>query len=385
MKEPAGIYVHIPFCHSKCEYCDFHSIVVNDRAEFSAVVGSYLCALQQEARYYLPWVERYEFTTLFLGGGTPSIVPAEQLAALVVFLKEMFGLPADAEITCEANPKTVSAASLACLKDAGVNRISLGAQAFQDNLLRALGRTHSVADIYESVEAFHAAGITNFNLDLMFGLPGQTLSDWQETLKKAVALQPSHLSCYSLLLEEGTPFYELSQRGKLALPGEDLEADMFQLTQDYLQGAGYHYYEVSNFALPGLECAHNMHYWKNRPYLGLGSGASGRLGERRYTNGADVFRYIAAWENYEPLLAETEVISESQAMDETLICGLRLIDGVHEAEFQARFGCRMRDVYSEEIKRLEERGLVEYAAGRLRVTRRGLFLGNVVYGEFLRS
>lgn len=385
MKEPAGIYVHIPFCQRKCEYCDFHSIVVNDHSQFLEVVDSYLCALKQEAHWYAHWTESYQFTTLYVGGGTPSLVPAEQLAELIAFLKALYQLPPEAEVTCEANPKTLSAAGLAVMREAGVNRISLGAQAFQDPLLRALGRVHCSADIYASVEALHRAGMANYNLDLMFGLPGQTLADWQETLERACRLNPPHLSCYSLIIEEDTPFYRAFHQGLLDLPGEDLEADMFQLTQDYLTGMGYHHYEVSNFAKPGFECAHNLHYWLNRPYVGLGSGASGKVGAKRYTNAADVQGYIASWSRNEPLLAHEEMMDKDLAMDETLICGLRLLDGVSEADFQTRFGRSLSDVYTEQIRRLEESGLVQYQAGRLKVTRRGLFLGNVVYREFLRS
>jgi oxygen-independent coproporphyrinogen-3 oxidase len=385
VKEPAGVYVHIPFCQRKCEYCDFHSIVVSDRQRFLAVVDSYLCAVQREARHYAHWTDEYEFTTLFLGGGTPTLVPPDRLGELVVFLRGALQLPSDAEVTCEANPKTISCSSLERLREAGVNRLSLGVQAFQDSLLHVLGRTHCAADVYASVEALHAAGFTNFSLDLMFGLPGQTLADWQETLEQAVSLRPAHLSCYSLIVEEGTPFYDSFLAGSLDLPGEDLEADMFELAQDYLTGVGYCQYEVSNFALPGCECAHNLHYWHNRPYLGLGSGASGRLGSVRYSNGADVEGYTRAWEKYEPFIAYQESIDEDLAMDETLICGLRLLDGVSDTEFFARFGCHLGDVYAEQISRLEGRGLVHYHEGRLRVTRKGLFLGNVVFSEFLRS
>ncbi|MGI6148262.1 MAG: radical SAM family heme chaperone HemW [Firmicutes bacterium] len=385
MKETAGIYVHIPFCLRKCEYCDFHSIVVNDRSEFLAVVDSYLCAVQREAQYYASWMEEYRFETLFLGGGTPTAVPAEKLAEVVVYLRELFQLPVGAEITCEANPKTITAESLNELRDVGVNRISLGAQAFQDSLLDVLGRTHSAADVSTSVQALHAAGFTDFNLDLMFGLPGQTMADWQATLERAVDLAPTHLSCYSLIVEEGTPFYDLFSRDLLDLPGEDTEADMYALARDVLQRAGYRHYEVSNFALPGNECAHNLLYWKNQPYLGLGSSASGRVGTMRYTNAADVPGYIAAWQHNQPNIAHVEALDKDKEMDETLICGLRLLDGVSEAEFRERFGCSLWEVYPDQIKNLEERGLVQYRAGRLSVTTQGLFLGNVVYREFLRS
>lgn len=384
MKPTAGIYAHIPFCMRKCEYCDFYSIVVNNPDQFNRVVDSYLSAIYREARYYRSWAAEYEFNSLFLGGGTPTLVPAPRLAELVTFLKREYQLPPDAEITIEANPKTVSPESLEVLRDSGVGRISLGAQAFQDSILQRLGRTHSVTDVKESVAALKEAGFTNYNLDLMFGLPGQTMAMWKESLDVAISLEPTHLSCYSLIIEENTPFHHLYTNGILDLPGEDMEREMLEYAAAFLDRQGYRHYEVSNFCLPGYESQHNLHYWKNRPYVGLGCSASGRVGNTRYTNVANINDYIATWQKDQPSLALNETIDMDLAMDETLICGLRLIEGVSDTEFSARFGHSLGDIYHEQIKGLEARGLVTYQAGQLKLTREGLFLGNLVFAEFLR-
>lgn len=385
MKPTAGIYVHVPFCLRKCEYCDFYSIVVSNRPQFRALVDSYLSAVRSEARHYAHWVGEYEFDTLFFGGGTPTLVPVRDLAELIAFLRETFKLPPNAEISVEANPKTISTETLRILGEAGVNRISLGAQAFQDSLLTVLGRTHTAAAISESVAALKEAGFSNFSLDLMFGLPGQTMDDWRDTLEKAVALEPTHLSCYSLILEEGTPFHALYVKGELKLPGDDVEREMLEFAVEYLTQHGYIHYEVSNFCLPGFECQHNLHYWHNNPYLGLGPAAAGRLGDVRYSNRSDLNSYISSWQRGEPDISFSETIHRDLAMDETLICGLRLLDGISDADFAARFGHALGEIYPEQIRKLEERGLVQYQAGRLMMTQAGLFLGNLVFAEFLRN
>jgi len=384
MEQTLGIYIHVPFCEHKCYYCDFYSIVAGAHADFAGVVSSYLVSLRKEALLYQSqWAGHY-FNSLFLGGGTPTILPAEDLAELVTFSRTELPLSPQAEITVEANPNTLSYEGLKLLGAAGVNRISLGAQAFQDSLLRTLGRLHSADQIISSVKRIRRAGIGNVNLDLMFGLPGQTMGDWVDTLEQALALEPEHFSCYSLILEEGTPFADWERAGLLKLPSHDLQAEMFETAIRILTAAGYVHYEISNFSRPGRQSRHNLLYWYNQPFLGLGPGATGYLGRIRYTNAPDVWGYIHdIGEGKLPTRSSISVTLEEE-MDETMMVGMRLLAGVSEESFRLRYGVSYFDVYPEQIADLMARGLVEHTDGHLRVTKRGLFLENLVSGAFLR-
>lgn len=381
-----GVYIHIPFCRQKCYYCDFHSIVVGGRARLARVTGSYLISLQREALLYKSWPEVKErrLASLFIGGGTPTLLPPGELAGLIRFMQSELSLRAEAEITIEANPNTISRRGMQILASAGVNRVSLGAQAFQNGLLRSAGRTHSVAEIAQSVEHIKNAGIHNINLDLMFGLPGQTLEQWAATLESAVALGPTHLSCYGLIVEESTPFGAWKAAGLLDLPSDDEQAEMYASARKYLKRAGYEQYEVSNFCLPGYQCRHNLLYWHNRPFLGLGSGAAGYLQGLRYTNTSDVERYISDLARNVLPVEHSEKVGPEQEMDETMMVGMRLLQGVEANEFKNRFGIGYGDVYGPEISELIERGLVKFSGGYLRLTERGLYLQNQVSGAFLR-
>lgn len=379
-----GVYVHIPFCAKKCYYCDFHSIVVGDRAKFEKVANNYLLSVRQEALLYRSQLGDHRLSSLFFGGGTPSIMPVQELADLITFLLGELPFVSTPEITIEANPHSLTKESVAILKKAGVNRFSLGAQAFQDSLLKSLGRLHRAGDVTSSVRLLREQGITNISLDLMYGLPGQTVTDWQESLEQAVSLGPKHLSCYSLILEEGTPFATWEARGLLELPSEDLQAEMYEQARMLLQKAGYEHYEISNFAKSGYESRHNLLYWQNKPFLGLGSGATGYLNNQRYTNVANVFEYMGRLSRKELPIDYLEQVSLEQAMEETMMVGMRLLCGVDEGEFVERFGLSFFQVFTEEIQDLLNRGLVDYVDGSLRVTERGLFLENQVSGAFLR-
>ena len=269
-----GVYVHIPFCARKCHYCDFHSIVVGE-ADFPGLVDSYLVSLRREALYYRKLWANGPLDSLFFGGGTPTLIPPEKLAQLIAFLLAELPFTSDPEVTIEANPQSVTPQGAELLAGAGVNRVSLGAQAFQNELLTAIGRLHRAEDIGASVRSLRSAGIREINLDLMFGLPGQDLAHWRATLEAALALEPTHLSCYALILEPGTPLASWHEQGLVELPGEDEQADMYQLAREVLQGAGYEHYEISNFCLPG-QSAGTIAYWHNLPFIGLGS-ATGTL------------------------------------------------------------------------------------------------------------
>lgn len=376
--------MHIPFCEQKCYYCDFHSVVVDDQGEFSLVVSNYLSSLRQEARYYRGIWGDPSLSSLFIGGGTPSLVPAKQLASFISFLREELPFVSEPEITMEANPHSLTFEAAHILAEVGVNRISLGVQAFQNDLLKAIGRIHVAEQIGESIQSLRRAGISNINLDLIFGLPGQTAKDWQETLEHAVALKPSHLSCYGLILEPGTPFANWAEKGLLEFPNDDVQAEMYEQTRIVLTKVGYEHYEISNFCLPGMESRHNLLYWKNAPFIGLGSGSTGYVNRIRYTNRASIQDYIKSWAKGVPLYTEKDEVSCDQEMDETMMVGMRLLRGVAERDFQNRYGVSFWEIYGPQIENLMQRGLVTFEDGYLRTTQRGLHLENQVSGVFLR-
>ncbi|NLM69190.1 MAG: oxygen-independent coproporphyrinogen III oxidase [Firmicutes bacterium] len=374
-----GVYVHIPFCANKCGYCDFHSIVAG-----SSVVDDYLEALSGEISHWADKLSGKPCSTLYIGGGTPTILSSKQLQRLLSGLTAAFSFESDFEFTVEANPGTLTPAKLEVMAEAGVNRISLGAQTFDDKLLKEIGRTHTVEDIYRSVELIRDYGISNINLDLIEGLPGQTFEQWETALKAAVALRPTHLSCYSLILEEGTPFYREFEQGTLLLPSDDEAANMFEFTQTYLPQVGFRHYEISNYAQPGKEAQHNLIYWHNQYYLGLGSGAHGYYNKERISNISDVAAYTRNWLAGVSATAACVPIDLDAAMDETMMLGLRLIDGVNEKQFFDRFNVSIQDVYPQAIAELMERGLLERQNGFLRLTKRGISLGNLVFSAFIR-
>ena len=383
MTERRGVYVHVPFCVRKCYYCDFNSYSL-DRA----AVERYLEGMEREIRLYQEVLARepeVAFDSLFIGGGTPTCLSGKDLAWLIERLLCAFPFKKGAEVTCEANPGSSNAEKFSAMREAGVNRLSLGVQSLDDALLLRLGRQHTARDVYESFEQARRAGFDNINLDLMFALPGQTHRQWEETLRAALALRPEHFSCYSLIIEEGTPFGDAFHRGRLSLPGEDAEGDMYAWAIDTLTAAGYEHYEISNFALPGKRSVHNQIYWLNGEWLGLGPGAHGYWRGRRYANlplpDAWGERLRAGETPYE----WSRGVSRDEAMDDTMIFGLRLLEGVSIPEFVHRFGADPREVYREGIHRLEKLGLLEIGGERLRLTRQGLFVANHVFVEFLRD
>ncbi|NLL42849.1 MAG: radical SAM family heme chaperone HemW [Firmicutes bacterium] len=377
-----GVYVHIPFCAQKCYYCDFYSVVVSE--DFPTLAGNYLVSLRQEALYYRKIWGEQPLDSLFIGGGTPSVIPPEELAGLVSWLLKELPFVAEPEVTMEANPHSLTAAGVEVLSAAGVNRISLGVQAFQNNLLKSIGRIHRAEQIGESVEALRKAGVDNINLDLMFGLPGQRVQDWLNTLESALALEPAHLSCYGLILEENTPMEKWVSEGLMEVPNDDGQAEMYEAACRILKGSGYEHYEISNFALPGKRSSHNLLYWQNKPFIGLGSGATGYIGGNRYRNIPDLWRYMQSWHEGGPLYEDCDQVSVEREMDETMMVGMRLLAGVDEASFCRRYGISFWELYQPAINDLLARGLVEWDGAKLRVTRLGLFLENQVSAAFLR-
>jgi len=327
--------------------------------------------------------------TLYVGGGTPTVLPAQDLAALVSDVRCALSLPKNAEITVEANPGTVEAAGLRCLHQAGVNRLSVGVQSFDDRLLRLLGRIHTAEQARAVVHQARVAGFQNLNLDLMLGLPHLTLQGWQEALCWALELEPQHLSLYALTVEEGTPLAAQIEAGTVPPPDDDLAADMYEWAEDTLDQAGYLHYEISNWALPGHACRHNLIYWRNEPYIGLGAGAHSWWGGRRRANLCAPADYVRSVQAGQPPVAEEEPIGRDLEMGETMMMGLRLLEeGVASQRFEQRFGASLDQTYATEIAELTACSLLERvpregALERIRLTHRGHLLGNSVFARFL--
>ncbi|MHB1317741.1 MAG: radical SAM family heme chaperone HemW [Anaerolineae bacterium] len=386
----SGLYVHIPFCVAKCCYCDFCSF-----AGTQSLYEPYLGALlKQIACAGADWPGPL-FDTLYIGGGTPTVLAASELGSIIQACFRYLGLQDDAEITCEANPGTVSARSLVELKEAGLGRLSLGVQSLDDELLRILGRIHDRQAVFEAVAAARAAGIENINLDLIYGVPLQTLAAWRRTLEEALALNPEHLSLYALTLEPGTPMDDSVRCGALPEPDDELVADMYILAQEALAAHGYAQYEISNWARtsrddvsdrePLLASRHNLHYWHNERYLGLGSAAHSFDGSRRYARCADPAEFVRRVSNGEDTVEMSEQVARDLEMDETMMLGLRLMQGVTWKSFEARFGEDLRSVYSQALEQLRGTGLVIIDATGVRLAPRAFLVGNRVFAEFLRS
>lgn len=378
-RKPTAVYIHIPFCQHRCYYCDFNTYALQGQP-----VDAYLAALEREMERTVAETPPELIETIFIGGGTPTVLEPEQLKRLFGAISRCFPDRADnLEFTMEANPGTVDPRKLEVMREGGVNRISFGVQSFDNRLLQEIGRIHRTDDVYRSVEEARKAGFDNLSIDLMFGLPRQTLRQVKDSVARALELNLEHYSLYSLKVEENTLFYTLYQKGKLPLPDEEEEAEMYETIIDTLSAAGYVHYEVSNFARPGYESRHNMQYWMNRCYYGIGAGAHGYVGGVRRENIRGVRDYIAAAEKGLPV-AEQAVVSEPEAMEDFMMVGLRLLRGVSNEQFEEQFGRRMEDVFGEELESLLSQGLLERTMDGYRLTRRGLFLGNEVFSRFIR-
>lgn len=381
------LYVHVPFCKRKCRYCDFASWA--GREDW---IPAYVDAVLTEAHSAHDALGTQSMETAFLGGGTPSLLPPEELTRLLQGVFSLFPLEADAEFTSECNPGTLTAAWLEAAQAAGINRLSMGMQAGQPHLLHMLGRIHTFTDVEASVKLARAAGIRNLNLDLMFGLPGQTLNDWAETLDMALSLHPEHLSCYGLIPEEGTQLGDAILAGEVPLPAEDAERTMYDMTLTRLAAAGFEQYEISNFAKPGCACRHNLGYWRQTPYLGLGPAAASMLPGRtpeefclRRTNVRDLAAYLRQSHQGRFQPAEEESVSPAEARFETMMLGLRTTKGVNEAAFTAMHGVALSDVYGAKLAELETQGLVCHTGGWWRLTRRGMDVQNGVLVELMEG
>jgi len=384
----AGLYLHIPFCRAKCAYCDFPSFPGLDR-----LYDAYVQAVCRETAQRAPQWAALRFDSLFIGGGTPTVLTAQAIEMLLEACRRHLGIAPSAEISIEANPGTVDLDLLRALRHCGVNRLSLGVQSLDDGELALLGRVHRRAEALAAYAQAREAGFENVNLDLMLGLPGQRLAGWRRTLEEAITLGPEHLSLYILSLEEGTPLCARVALGALPEPSEGVAAAMYELAERLLAQAGYRHYEISNWArrrpddnangLPTLACRHNLKYWRNEPYLGLGAAAHSYDGVARTANILDPAAYIAHMERGEEAVAAREALDDAQRMGETMMLGLRLIQGVEWRRFRERFGLGLEDVYARQIAELTDEGLLESDAQGVRLTARGRLLGNRVFAAFL--
>ncbi|HCJ35133.1 MAG TPA: coproporphyrinogen III oxidase [Ktedonobacter sp.] len=381
--ETISLYLHIPFCHTRCHYCDF-----NTYAGILPLREPYVRALLTEIGMagtvaQLPDGKPRRSRTIFFGGGTPSLLSVSQISRILNACYTNFAVDEDAEITLEANPGTLSQEQLIGLRVAGINRLSMGAQSFDAELLKALGRIHSPKDITKAVHDARVAGFPSINVDFMFGLPGQTMSHWRETIDRALDLHIEHLSLYSLIIEEGTPFYTWTHEGRITPGDEDLCADMYEYADERLQEAGYKNYEISNWSLPGFQSRHNLTYWHNLPYLGMGAGAYSSFGGRRFSDVRDPVEYIRLLKTHQWPEAESETIDKAQAMSETAFLALRTAQGLHLPTFEQRFAIPFTQFVGDRLRFVEEAGLLEREPDRLRLSKRGRLLGNEVFLRLL--
>jgi oxygen-independent coproporphyrinogen-3 oxidase len=375
-----GLYVHIPFCASKCSYCDFLSFAKTDVSVREAYTGALSREIRRQGRLY---GGAFCVDSVFLGGGTPSLLSAPELSRILTELSSAFSLSRNCEITMESNPGALDRMKLEAAKSSGVNRLSMGVQSFSDDLLRVLGRIHTRADFFGNYESARRAGFDNINIDLIFAFPSQSFDDWRETLSEAVDLRPEHISFYSLQLEEGTPMQTAVRAGEFAAASEELDRDMYHYAVRALSDAGYARYEISNASGPGLRCRHNLKYWSLDPYIGLGLGAHSYVNGVRFSNTEDLDAYIAAAEGRGAFKAWEHVNTPIDDISEYMFLGLRRTEGVSETAYLARFGEDMRSRFGKEIERLTAEGLLESSNGSLRLTETGVDMSNRVFVAFV--
>lgn len=381
--KPLELYIHIPFCISKCKYCDFLS-APSDEAERAEYVES-LC---QKIRKYADMAKAYRVISIFVGGGTPSILETEQMTEIFVAVRETFKIENDAEITVEMNPGTMTREKFVTYKRLGVNRLSIGLQSANNVELKALGRIHTYEEFLATYQLARAEGFQNINIDLISAIPCQTEKSWEETLRKTAGLKPEHISAYSLIIEEGTLFYERyreTERAEenclLELPDEDTERMMYENTEKILGEYGYHRYEISNYAKGGYECRHNLGYWNRTEYLGIGIGAASLMDNQRWNQTADMEEFLN--DRVEPPVEDREILSVEDQMAEYMFLGLRKMEGVSKVEFEKTFCRNIEKVYGTVIKDMKNKGLLIEEGEFLKLTKEGINVSNYVMSEFL--
>lgn len=375
-----GLYIHIPFCMKKCNYCDFVSYPASH-----AKIRDYLSALEQEMKYCQQALAHEDLCleTLYLGGGTPTCLPTQELRRVLRASRLFFKWLPGIEVTVEANPGTIDGAKMEMLKEEGVNRLSIGAQSFNPEELHLMGRLHGVEEIYETVALARQTGINNLSLDLIYGLPNQTLAAWEKTLQEALSLEPEHISAYGLNIESGTPWGEMEEKGEFTAIDEDTSRLMYDETQRRCKEKGYGHYEISNFAKPGYESRHNLRYWLMKPYLGLGVAASSYYRHRRWTNVDTLDDYQALLGQGKPPVEEEIYLDRQTQMAETVLLGLRTLAGVSLVDFKAKFGVEVEEIFHAEVEKLIKEKLVTVENQYLKLTSFGLPVANVVFQEFV--
>lgn len=372
-----SLYIHIPFCAQKCLYCDFPSFARKDHLR-----KAYIEALNKEIISLREKNNNLEINTIFIGGGTPSVLEADELECL---LKEVakLNMAKDIEYSMECNPGNLTEEKLEVMKKYGVNRISMGLQAKQDNLLKGLGRIHNYKTFKENFSLAKKVGFNNINVDLMFGLPNQSLNEWEETLREIISLEPAHISAYSLIIEEGTAFYNLYENDKLKLPTEEEERKMYHLAKKILEENGFNQYEISNYAKEGKECRHNLAYWNMDNWIGVGSAAASYINGKRIKNISSVEKYINSIKDKGEAVEEIINNSKNDNMEEFMFMGLRKINGIDENEFKNRFSMNINYVYGEILNKYIGEGLLIRESGRIFLSEKGIEISNVIMADFL--
>lgn len=372
-----SLYIHIPFCAQKCLYCDFPSFARKDHLR-----KAYIEALNKEIISLREKYNNLEINTIFIGGGTPSVLEADELECL---LKEVakLNMAKDIEYSMECNPGNLTEEKLEVMKNYGVNRISMGLQAKQDNLLKGLGRIHNYKTFKENFLLAKKVGFNNINVDLMFGLPNQRLNEWEETLREIISLEPAHISAYSLIIEEGTAFYNLYENDKLKLPTEEEERKMYHLAKKILEENGFNQYEISNYAKEGKECRHNLAYWNMDNWIGVGSAAASYINGKRIKNISSVEEYINSINEKGEAVEEIINNSKNDNMEEFMFMGLRKINGIDENEFKNRFSMNINDVYGEILNKYIDEGLLIRDSGRIFLSEKGIEISNIIMADFL--
>lgn len=371
-----SVYIHVPFCVRKCYYCDFLSAPANAQTKKN-YVDRLLTEIEQEAENY----RDFQVVSVFFGGGTPSILETKDTARIMSTIKACFCVSTDAEITSEINPGTADEEKLKEYKKMGFNRLSIGLQSTEEEELKKLGRIHDYRDFLVVYEAARKAGFENINVDVMAALPGQSVESYKRTLERVLSLSPEHISAYSLIVEEGTPFFEwYGEKGNPGLlPEEETEREMYEVTEQILGGKGYHRYEISNYAKEGFECRHNTAYWVRQDYVGFGTGAASLIGRERFQNKRNLSEYLEGDFTKE----ERQILTKEECMEEFMFLGLRLVRGVSKGEFFANFGVSLEQVYGKVLEKTEQMGLLVNGKERVFLTKKGLDVSNFVMAEFL--
>lgn len=375
MKKELELYLHIPFCVRKCAYCDFLSAPSDEKTR-----ERYVETLIREIRGCRETYLGYNVSTIFMGGGTPSILTSEQIRKIFTALRENFEIIKNAEITIEVNPGTVTKEKFQAWKRSGINRLSIGLQTVKDEELKLLGRIHSFEQFLATFHKARKAGFSNINIDLISAIPGQTLESWKESLETVAKLSPEHISAYSLIIEEGTPFYEKYSENEDLLPDEDTERMIYEETEKTLENYGYSRYEISNYAKEGYQCRHNCGYWERKEYLGLGLGSASFIQKRRFNNISDIDRYL----NGEYLHYENEeLLSNKDEMEEFMFLGLRMMKGIQKNKFEKLFGKNINVIYGDSLEKLKAEQLIVETTDSIKLTKRGIDISNYVFEQFL--